>query len=635
MNKAYFSSRTIKRTALVLSVATATLLLVMGVQAQWSEPDCDPPGCNVDAPINVGGDTQIKEGALGSTSSMTSPVFYDDDNDTFLGDFASYSRLNQARLNYLSLGTGINTNYRIYATGRPYGIRAQGSTMGGYFRDTGGTSYTYVAYAGYGVRGYGDTMGGRFEDSNSSARVYLAYGGYDVLANGTGRIDATSQMRAPIYRDRDDPNFYVDPNSTSRLNCIDLGGETRCDWPDLSGTITGSGSAGQVTFWTGSSSVGGSNSLYWDNSNNRLGIGTTSPSYRLQVAGSTRINSYLGVGVNPSSTYRIYASGASYGIRADGSTAGGYFRDSGGTSYTYVAYGRYGVQGYGATAGGYFYDTDGTSRVYLARGGYDVLADGSGRIDATSQMRAPIYYDRNDPNFYVNPNGTSKLESLLVEDGDGPSVPVFRGSGDDWQYSGYILARNKDSQKWGITYRVDMTDDLLWWYYNGSGYSNNMRLTNSNGDLYIKGSYHCNGVDLAEKTLSEEPLEAAEVASLSSENEGQLRKSKTAYETEVAGVVSTDPGMVLGVDIDENGDEVDTVEIDGVDLALAGRVPVKTTTENGAIKVGDLLVSSSKPGYAMRGDPDVVKNKPGVVIGKAMQSLEDGEAEMLVLILMR
>ena len=35
-------------------------------------------------------------------------------------------------------------------------------------------------------------------------------------------------------------------------------------------------------------------------------------------------------------------------------------------------------------------------------------------------------------------------------------------------------------------------------------------------------------------------------------------------------------------------------------VALAGRVPVKVTDENGPIQKGDLLTTSGKPGYAMR-----------------------------------
>lgn len=37
-----------------------------------------------------------------------------------------------------------------------------------------------------------------------------------------------------------------------------------------------------------------------------------------------------------------------------------------------------------------------------------------------------------------------------------------------------------------------------------------------------------------------------------------------------------------------------------VPLAVVGIVPCKVTTENGPILVGDLLVTSSTPGYAMK-----------------------------------
>jgi len=50
----------------------------------------------------------------------------------------------------------------------------------------------------------------------------------------------------------------------------------------------GTGVAGQVTFWSGSSIISGSNNLFWDRTNSRLGIGTTSPTYRLDVNGSFR-----------------------------------------------------------------------------------------------------------------------------------------------------------------------------------------------------------------------------------------------------------------------------------------------------------------------------------------------------------
>jgi hypothetical protein len=43
------------------------------------------------------------------------------------------------------------------------------------------------------------------------------------------------------------------------------------------GTITGSGAAGQVTYWNGASTVTGDNGLFYDSVNDRLGIATTTP----------------------------------------------------------------------------------------------------------------------------------------------------------------------------------------------------------------------------------------------------------------------------------------------------------------------------------------------------------------------
>jgi len=49
------------------------------------------------------------------------------------------------------------------------------------------------------------------------------------------------------------------------------------------GTITGSGAAGQVSFWNGASTITGNNDLFWDNVNGHLGIGTNVPGTALQI----------------------------------------------------------------------------------------------------------------------------------------------------------------------------------------------------------------------------------------------------------------------------------------------------------------------------------------------------------------
>jgi len=54
------------------------------------------------------------------------------------------------------------------------------------------------------------------------------------------------------------------------------------------------------------------------------------------------------------------------------------------------------------------------------------------------------------------------------------------------------------------------------------------------------------------------------------------------------------------------------------------------------VAIGDLLVTSGKTGYAMYSEPLIIQGRkfhqPGTVIGKALQPLEKGEGEILVLL---
>lgn len=50
-----------------------------------------------------------------------------------------------------------------------------------------------------------------------------------------------------------------------------------------SGGITGSGSATQIAYWSGTSAITGNNNLWWDNTNTRLGVGTNAPRTSLDL----------------------------------------------------------------------------------------------------------------------------------------------------------------------------------------------------------------------------------------------------------------------------------------------------------------------------------------------------------------
>jgi hypothetical protein len=62
------------------------------------------------------------------------------------------------------------------------------------------------------------------------------------------------------------------------------------------GSVTGSGATGQIAYWNGTNSQTGSNNLFWDNANSRLGIGTNVPTYKLQVVSASG-SAAAGIGV--------------------------------------------------------------------------------------------------------------------------------------------------------------------------------------------------------------------------------------------------------------------------------------------------------------------------------------------------
>ncbi len=84
-------------------------------------------------------------------------------------------------------------------------------------------------------------------------------------------------------------------------------------WTEIQDTITnpvtGTGVSGQVSYWSGTNTQAGSNNLFWDSANNRLGIGTNAPSFALQVQSDAQINGVrVGLGGGSVSTNTIVGS---------------------------------------------------------------------------------------------------------------------------------------------------------------------------------------------------------------------------------------------------------------------------------------------------------------------------------------
>jgi len=74
----------------------------------------------------------------------------------------------------------------------------------------------------------------------------------------------------------------------------------------LTNPVTGTGANGQVSFWTGTGSQSGDNGLFWNNTNKRLGIGTTTPSNPLDVNGTARVSGGIGIGSPTLSSTTIF-----------------------------------------------------------------------------------------------------------------------------------------------------------------------------------------------------------------------------------------------------------------------------------------------------------------------------------------
>jgi hypothetical protein len=111
--------------------------------------------------------------------------------------------------------------------------------------------------------------------------------------------------------------------------------------------------------------------------------------------------------------------------------------------------------------------------------------------------------------------------------------------------------------------------------------------------------------------------EPGDVLIIDPASEGNFLKSSAPYSTAVTGIYSTKPGVV--------GRRQRTARAhmnEEVPMAMTGIVPTKVSAENGPIKPGDLLVTSSKPGYAMKGTDRT--QMLGAVIGKALGHLDSG-----------
>jgi hypothetical protein len=159
----------------------------------------------------------------------------------------------------------------------------------------------------------------------------------------------------------------------------------------------------------------------------------------------------------------------------------------------------------------------------------------------------------------------------------------------------------------------------------GSGTGASARGNLTVAGIVTAGTVYANYQDLAEWVPATDTMPAGTVVVVAEDANNTVTASTHAYDTSVAGVVSPNPGLLLGV-----------ASASKAKIATTGRVLVRVDATKSPIRKGDLLVTSDRPGMAMKSEPldvaGVKLHRPGTLIGKALEPLATGEGEILVLL---
>lgn len=226
---------------------------------------------------------------------------------------------------------------------------------------------------------------------------------------------------------------------------------------------------------------------------------------------------------------------------------------------------------------------------------------------------------------FVNTNPANPYPTLTVDNqGDGHGTA--------------IILNNTSNSFNALDIAINGTGTGLSINHTGSGgnlavFQNNdtnVARIDKNGVGYFNGGAQTGGADLAEMFEVEGPksnYEPGDVLVISESTDRTVEKSAEANSTRVAGVYATKPGVRLTErDITESIDDL-------VPMGVVGVIPTKVCLENGPIKRGDLLVTSSKTGHAMKAIPvninGVLIYPTGAILGKALENFDGAESGLI------
>ncbi len=233
--------------------------------------------------LNTGGDIAIGVNALAGASS---------NKNTAVGFAAGH---------YLSITDSNNTliGYEVQGGTAVDGTNNSGLGYLSLFNNTGGRNSAFGSSSGFSnTTGSNNTFIGYAADASSSGLTNAtAIGSNAIVSTSNTILLGSTSVTATEINGALMPYYSSAYNAgTSGQVLESQGSGVAPQWITPSfGTVTGSGTATQVAFWSGSSALSSNSNLYWDNTNDRLGIGTSSPTAALHtVASGAKTAAYSG-----------------------------------------------------------------------------------------------------------------------------------------------------------------------------------------------------------------------------------------------------------------------------------------------------------------------------------------------------
>ncbi len=211
-----------------------------------------------------------------------------------------------------------------------------------------------------------------------------------------------------------DEVIFISPIPVSKLGISGIPDGTKFlrddgSWSSVPGganVVSGVGTAGQVTYWTGTNTISGDNNLFWDSATYRLGVGTNTPTSRIDVRGLTLTDSTISV-QGSLNIDRVSAPSAIGGYTLSAGTSLGV-----GTYYYFVAY----VTALGETnAGSNFTVVTTTGNTTVNLTGIPVSTDP--RVTARKLYRTPLNSSVDNHKFLatINDNVTTTYIDSIAD----------------------------------------------------------------------------------------------------------------------------------------------------------------------------------------------------------------------------